>query len=314
MSEFVIEARGLSKYFGTKPAVDSVDLKVPKGSVYGLLGRNGSGKSTIIKMLLGLLPPTRGSSTVLGRDSRKLDPRTRTRIGYMPEGHPLYPWMRTAAAGRFVAGFYEGWNADIFAGLLDHFGLEPKQRVRQLSRGQRAQLALAIALAQEPELLIMDDPTLGLDPVVRREFVESIVELIQAGGRTVLFSTHQLGDVERVADRIAIVDGGVLRADCSVDTFRRRVKRVHLVYAGAPPELPEIPGLLRTAIGEREITVTVAGFDDSVVERLEKTKPESLEVIDLGLEDAFVDYTSRGSRRRMAAVFLGEDKANKKER
>ncbi len=304
MSEFAIEAAGLTKYYGSKCAVDSLDLRVPKGTVYGLIGRNGSGKTTIIKTLVGLLKPTRGSSTVLGRNSQEIDPATRVRIGYLPEGHPLYGWMRVGQAGDFTASFYEDWNTGIYARLLEHFELDPRARVKQLSRGQRAQVALSLVLAQEPELLIMDDPTLGLDPVVRREFVESIVEIIQAGDRTVLFSTHQLGDVERVADRIAVLDHGILRADCTVDAFRAKVKRVHLTFMGAPPERFDVPGIVRRADGEREVTLTIANFDESVVEKLKSAGAESVDVADLGLEDAFVDYTSGRKRRRMADALV----------
>ncbi|MHC4201147.1 MAG: ABC transporter ATP-binding protein [Planctomycetota bacterium] len=305
MSDLAVRARGLTRYYGSKCAVDSLDLRAPKGIVYGLIGRNGSGKTTIIKMLVGLLRPTRGSSTVLGRDSQEIDPATRARIGYLPEGHPLYGWMRVGAAGRFVASFYETWNAGAFSRLLEYFELDPRARVKQLSRGQRAQVALSLVLAQEPELLIMDDPTLGLDAVVRREFVESIVELIQAGGRTVLFSSHQLGDVERVADRIAVLDRGVLRADCTVDTFRAKVKRVHLTFASRPPGSFDLPGIVRRADGEREVALTIANFDESVVEGLKEAGAESVEVADLGLEDAFVDYTSGGERTAMLASVLG---------
>jgi ABC-2 type transport system ATP-binding protein len=202
--------------------------------------------------------------------------------------------MRLGEAGRFVSSFYQRWNADAFAGLLEYFDLEPRSRVRHLSRGQRAQLALSLVLAQEPELLVMDDPTLGLDPVVRREFVESIVELIQTGERTVLLSSHQLSDVERVADRIAVIDRGVLRADCTLDTFRARVKRIHLAFGGTPPELGDVPGLLRTVVGDREVSLTVANYDPSLAEQLKELRPAPVEidVEDMGLEDAFVEYTS----------------------
>lgn len=242
VAESVIETTGLTKYYGARAAVECVDLRIPRGTVYGLVGRNGSGKTTIIKMLLGLLRPTRGRSTVLGRDSQDLDPAARARIGYLPEGHPFYGWMRVRGAGQFVSSFYESWNADAFARLIEYFELDPKQRVKQLSRGQRAQVSLALVLAQEPELLVMDDPAMGLDAVVRREFLESVIELIKSGDRTVVMSSHQLGDVERVADRIAVIDRGVVRADCSVDTFRAKVKRVHLTFAGCAARAPGYPG------------------------------------------------------------------------
>lgn len=309
MSDYAIEITGLTKHFGKKVAVDSLDLRIPKGSVVGLLGRNGSGKSTTIKMLMGLLKPSRGRAMVLGRDAQEIEPATRARIGYIPEGHPLYEWMCIRAAGNFFASFYQRpkqrWSQSVFTGLIDYFELDPESLIKTLSRGQRAQVSLALVLAQQPDLLVMDDPTLGLDPVVRRELLESLVELIHGGDRTVLFSSHQLGDVERVADRIAILDHGVLRADCSVDIFRAKIKRVHLRFSGEPPPEFDVPGIVRRADRGQEVTLTIANFEKSVLAQLQKTNPESTQVEDLGLEDAFVDYTSGKRRTQLSQIAFG---------
>ncbi len=172
----------LTKHYGTRRVVDVVNLRVPTGCVYGFLGRNGAGKSTLIKMLLGMVQPDAGHAKLLGEDIRQLQPATRARIAYLAEGHPLYRWMTVSEAVRFTRRFYTVWHDDFLKSILEHFRLSPRQKIGRLSNGQRAQVSLALALAPDPELLILDDPTLGLDTVVRRDFLESMIHLIQAQG------------------------------------------------------------------------------------------------------------------------------------
>ncbi len=196
MSDIIVTKR-LTKYYGDLCAVDSLDLRVAQGTVYGLLGRNGAGKSTAIKMLLGMAHPSYGQAELFGEDAARLRPETRAKIAYLAEGHPLYRRMTVGQAVSFTRGFYERyrWNQPLLEQVLDHFELSPKRKIRRLSRGQQAQAALALAVASDPELLILDDPTLGLDTVVRRDFLESLIQIIQRRGRTILFSSHILGDV-----------------------------------------------------------------------------------------------------------------------
>src|SRR5437667_7087069 len=249
----VIRTRGLTRYFGAKAAVYELDLQVPPGSVFAFLGRNGSGKTTTIRMLLGLLQPTRGEGNILGYDIRALPPEARARIGYLTEEHQIYRWMSVRECGEFQSRFYPRWNEKIFRGVIGHFALKPEARVKELSRGERAGLCLALTLAPDPELLILDDPTLGLDPVARRSLVESMIYLTRRADRTIFFSSHQLADVERVADYIAVLAKSVLRASCSLETFRSSVKDVRVRFSGAPPLLPEIPGLLQAFRSDSEL-------------------------------------------------------------
>src|SRR6185295_13762953 len=236
MSDAIVTER-LTKHYGGRRVVDSLDLRVPQGSVYGLLGRNGAGKSTAIKMLMGMVRPDSGRATLLGEDSAAISDATRSRIAYLAEGHPFYGWMTIEEAVKFTRSFYPRWNDTLVEQILDHFELRPKQKFRRLSCGQRAQVSLALAVAPDPELLVMDDPTLGLDTVVRRDFLESLIQIIQRQGRTILFSSHILGDVERVADRIGIMINGVLRVDCRTEVFRESIRKLILEFAGYPPEL-----------------------------------------------------------------------------
>ena len=303
MSNAIVTER-LTKYYGRQRVVDDLSLRVPYGTVYGLLGRNGAGKSTTIKMLLGLVHPDRGRSELLSEDSAALSPAVRARIAYLAEGHPLYRWMTVGQAARFSRSFYPRWNGPLVEQILDHFELPLRKKLRHLSRGQRAQVALALAVAPDPDLLILDDPTIGLDTVVRRDFLESMIQIIQRRGRTILFSSHILSDVERVADRIGVLVDGVLRVDCPTDEFKQAVKKIVLQFDGAPPDFPACTGLVAARPVGKRLELIVVRPGDHHWEQIERLTPRSHEVIDLNLEDAFIEYT-RGPRRALP-VFGGE--------
>jgi ABC-2 type transport system ATP-binding protein len=235
---------------------------------------------------------------LLGDNSESLSDETRTRVAYLAEGHPLYGWMTIEDAVQFTRAFYLRWNDVLVDQILDHFELSRRQKFRRLSRGQQAQVSLALAVAPDPELLVLDDPTLGLDTVVRRDFLESLIQIIQRQGRTILFSSHILGDVERVADRIGIMVGGVLRVDCRTETFRESVRKLVMEFAGRPPEDPAIPRLISWRHVGSNLEVVLVGYDDAQREAVEALGPLSIEVLDLNLEDAFIEYT-RGQRRSL---------------
>jgi ABC-2 type transport system ATP-binding protein len=298
----------LTKYYGTRAVVNGLSLSVPKGTVYGFLGRNGAGKSTTIKMLTGMVHPDSGAARLLGEDSQALTPQTRSRVAYLAEGHPLYNWMTVGQAVRFTRAFYRQWNDGLLERILDHFELSRKAKLRRLSNGQRAQVSLALAVAPDPELLILDDPTLGLDTVVRRDFLESMIQIIQRQGRTILFSSHILGDVERVADRIGVLVDGVLRVDCPTDVFKESIREVILDFPGPPPDFPPCRGLVSSRVMGRRRELIFVGFGDEqrqIVERLNPA-PLAIDVVELNLEDAFIEYT-RGPKRSIP-IFL-EDEA-----
>jgi ABC-2 type transport system ATP-binding protein len=303
MTDAII-THGLTKYYGRRKVVDALNLRVPRGSVYGFLGRNGSGKTTTIKMLLGLVHADAGRAEVLGDDAERLRPATRARIAYLAENHPHYPWMTIAEAVRFMGAFHVHWNARLVQQILDHFALGGSRKIRQLSNGQRAQVALALSVGSDPELLILDDPTLGLDTVVRRDFLESMIQIIQRQGRTILFSSHILGDVERVADRIGILVDGVLRVDCPTEVFKEAVKKVVLEFGGQPPAAPPCPGVVGSRQVGRRLEMVVVGYTEEQRRTIDSLSPRSVEVVELNLEDAFIEYT-RGPRRPMP-IFAGD--------
>lgn len=293
-----IVTSGLTKYYGRRCVVDSLDLHVPEGSVYGLLGRNGSGKSTTIKMLLGLVQPDRGTASLLGQEVPALSAATQARIAYIAEGHPFLRWMTIEEAVGFTRSFYTTWNSDLLDQILDHFALPRRAKIRRLSNGQRAQVSLALSVAPDPELLILDDPTLGLDTVVRRDFLESLIQIIQRQGRTILISSHILGDVERVADRIGILVDGVLRVDCPTDYFKESIRKVVLEFSGEPPAFPACEGLVSSWRVANRLEVVLVGYGSRHEGLIETLAPESVDVVELNLEDAFIEYT-RGPRRSL---------------
>lgn len=288
----------LSKSYGPKWVVRDLNLRVPTGCVYGFLGRNGAGKSTTIKMLTGMAPADSGRIKLLDRDVAEMDPATRARIAYMAEGHPLYSWMSIGEIVKFTSAFYENWDQTLVNQILDHFELSRKQKCGRLSRGQQAQVSLALAMASDPELLILDDPTLGLDTVVRRDFLEALIQLIQSRGRTIFFSSHVLGDVERVANRIGIMVDGVLRVDCPTETFREAVRKVVLGFNDEPPEFPGCEGLVSCRRVGLELELVIVNYGPSQQAIVESLEPRWSDVVEMNLEDAFIEYT-RGEKRSL---------------
>lgn len=297
-TEYVIETDRLTKYYGSRAVVNSLCLRIPRGSVYGFLGRNGAGKSTTIKMLMGMVHPDSGSARVMGEEVASMPPASRSRIAYLAEGHPLYGWMTVANAERFTKACYPHWNSDLFEQIVDHFRLPRHRKIRRFSKGQQAQVSLALAMAPEPELLVMDDPTLGLDTVVRRDFLESMIQIIQCQGRTILFSSHILSDVERVADRIGIMVDGVLRVDCPTDFFKQSLRKVVLRFAHDAPAPKPCPGLVSSCRVGSRLELLLVGFDLKQQKIIESLEPRSVDIAELNLEDAFVEYT-RGENRTL---------------
>lgn len=304
--EPAIEARGLTRYFGGKCAVDGISFRVPRGSVFAFVGRNGAGKTTTIRMILGLLEPTRGSSTILGHGSADLPPEVRARIGYMAEGHPVYGWMRVGQYARFQSGFYCHWNQDIFAAVIDHFSIDPQTRAGHLSHGQRAGLHLALTLAIEPEVLMLDDPATGLDPAARRSLLEAMIFFTRSRERTIFFSTHLLDDVERAADWVAVLDYSVLRACCGVETFRDGVRRLVARFPAEPPgDLPPVPGLLQATRDDNELSLIVVNPNGQTRRLLGSVGALAVDEQPVGLEEALIAYVGRHGKKGHLLKYLG---------
>ncbi len=299
LGEGAIETRGLGRRFGKFEAVKGVSLSVPRGTVFGLLGVNGAGKSTVIKMVMGHLRPTTGEVRVLGRALGEDLLGIRRRVAYVSENRYLYEWMTVEESIRFTRAFHETWDDRKAAGLLKRFSLPAEKKVRQLSRGNRARLCLLLALSFNPELIILDEPTSGLDPIVRRDFIENIVAEIAEEGKTVLFSSHIVDEVERVADYVGIMDEGRLLMVSTIDDIKSSYKRVRYATNGTRPEVAGVPGVLAVENGRHEQVLTVHGFGDETLARLGERGVKNPEVLPISLEDIFVN-TVRAERERRA--------------
>ncbi|MGV3531743.1 MAG: ABC transporter ATP-binding protein [Chthoniobacteraceae bacterium] len=224
----VLEIRGLCRAFGRVHAVDHLSLSAREGEIYGFLGINGAGKTTTIRLIMGIIAAQEGTITLLGQSSRRTTVEQKRQIGYVSQEQYFYPWMTCKALGRFVGSFYPNWDAAEFARLLATFEIPMERRSSELSGGMRAKLALALALAPRPALLILDEPTAGLDPVARREFMQIIVAQARQHRRTTFFSSHLIDEVERCADRVGIIHQGRMRYEGGLGELRERVRRVHL--------------------------------------------------------------------------------------
>ena len=286
-----IETLGLTKRFGDQAVVRDLSLRIPAGCTFGFIGPNGAGKTTTIKMLMGMLRITSGRARILGVDVTDDPAALKQRIGYVPELHFIYRWMGIEEVIGFCRAVYENWNDRLCAELLDLFELNPSKKVRHLSKGMVAKLALLLAVAHEPEVLILDEPTSGLDPIVREEFLGGVLQSSGARERTVLFSSHTLSDVQRIADMIGIIYEGRLLTQCPTEELLTGTKRIRAVLhdgciPGEPPE-----GTIWQRLQRREWLLTVRGFSPAILETLRSSYPvETLEVIDLGIEDVFKDY------------------------
>ena len=235
MSEPVIAVTDLTRRFGNKAALSSVSLSIPRGGVYGLVGENGAGKTTLIKHILGLLRAEHGAVRVFGLDPVADPVGVLSRIGYLSELNDLPGWMRVDELIRYSRAFYAGWDAAYAEELRQTFGLDPASRVKSLSKGQKARMGLLIALAYRPELLVLDEPSSGLDPVVRRDILEAIIRTIADEGRTVLFSSHLLDEVERVADHVTMLHRGTVALSAPLQALK-----ASRTVDGRVPSLDEI--------------------------------------------------------------------------
>lgn len=295
-SDLAVVLAGMTKRFGRQTAVHDLSLQIPKGTTLGFLGPNGAGKTTTIKVLMGLLARDCGEARVLGVDPSLDACAVKQRVGYVPEEQLIYRWMRVGEAIRFCRSFYPAWNDKLCAELLKLFALDTRKKVKHLSKGMVVKLSLLLALSHEPELLILDEPMAGLDPVAREELLDGVLQTLCDREQTVLFSSHTLSDVQRLADTIGIINEGRLLVHSGMDALLRSTKRIRAVLTDgcAPSRPPE--HTIWQRVQNREWLLTVKDFSPATVERLRATnRLEQVEVIDLGLEDIFKDYV-RGWR------------------
>lgn len=234
--ESVLSVEGLRRSFGRFTAVDGLDLSVHSGEIYGFLGVNGAGKTTTIRMLMGIIAPDSGTIELLGKKTKRTTLKLKQRIGYVSQDQNFYPWMTAEMLGKFVGGLYPTWDADEYRRLLSVLEVPTNRKVSGLSGGMKVKLALALAIAPRPPLLILDEPTAGLDPVARREFLEIITHQAREYGRTTFFSSHLLDEVERAADRVGIIHQGKKRFEGQLSELQKRVREIKIDTETPLPE------------------------------------------------------------------------------
>ncbi|QDT67189.1 putative ABC transporter ATP-binding protein YxlF [Planctomycetes bacterium MalM25] len=289
MTQPAIETIGVAKSFGKKLVVRDVSLKVEPGQTYAFLGRNGEGKTTTIRMLLGLLKPDEGSIQVAGCDPAT-DPLTlRDRVGYLAEDQTMYGWMTVDEIVRFVAPFYSRWDHDLARRYLDEFDLPLRTKIKHLSKGQTVRLGLVLALAHRPEVVILDDPALGLDPIMRKQFNRDLITHLQGEGRAVFYSSHLLHEVEPVADQVAILHGGRIVRQGETEELRADVKQLFI----RPERLPIVSRYgtvldIRPDGDELAVTQTAADLAADALAR----EGVPFNVVELNLDEIFEAYVA----------------------
>lgn len=284
MTALAIQIERLAKSYGSQPVLHDVSLAIPAGQTLALLGCNGAGKTTMIRILLGLIPADTGRVLVGGVDPAR-DPLTvRRDVGYLAEDQTMYGWMTPSELCRFLAPFYPTWDMNWARDQLDRFGIPQHARIGRLSKGQSVKLGLVVALAHRPRVVILDDPAMGLDPIARKDFNRDLVEHLQSSGCTVLYSSHLLDEVEAVADAVAILHRGTIVRSGTTDRLRDDVKQVLLPSAAivgtTPPE-----GLLDVARHDDRVALVIDRAD-RFIDDLAARGVEH-EVIDLRLDEIF---------------------------
>ena len=292
----VIETSDLRKHYTTVEALRGLQLQVPDGAIHGFLGRNGAGKTTTIKILLGMVRPTGGEARVFGLDANdgKASVEIRRRTAFVSEEKDLYDYMTTEEIIRFAAAFYPRWRRDLEQRYLRSFELPIDRKIRTLSRGTRTKLALLLALCRSAELLVLDEPTGGLDPAAAEEVLHVLVGSVAAGGMTVFFSSHQIAEVDQIADRITIIDRGRAIVAGSLDDLRESFRRIQLVFDGDAPE-PRFraAGVERVRRQGRVLEVVASAGADEIVGEARGWNPVSIDVVPLTLKEIFLESVNQ---------------------
>ena len=301
MTDLVVEVEGLSRRFGNTLALDALDFHASKGKVYGLVGANGAGKTTLMKHLLGLLRARSGLVKVFGFDPVKNPVEVLQRVGFLSEERDIPDWMSIEELMRYSQGHYPNWDVAYEKELLDTFSLDRNKKIKQLSRGMRAQVALIAAVAHRPDLLLLDEPSSGLDAIVRKDILNAVVRTISEEGRTVIFSSHLLDEVERLSDHVVMIDKGKIVLDGELEDLSAAHQHSSLRFNDNLSVAPHFPGALRVEGSGRLWTVVHTLGEQELAVQLSLIGAELVQSRNASLEELFVTHVGRGDTKAEAA-------------
>lgn len=293
MNDFVVDVSELRKSFKGQAALNGLNLQVPAGSIFGFLGRNGAGKTTTLKILMGILKADGGSALLFGSpvDNPDIAVKARRRIGFVTEDKELYPYMTVEQMIRFTRSFFPKWRKDLERHYLDVFDLPPKKKIPDLSKGTRSKLMLLLAICRGAELLILDEPTDGLDPVAIEGMLRELVSLSAAEGTTIFFSSHQLSEVDQIADHVAIVDRGKLVVTGLLDDLKERYKRLQIVLERELPVSVEwVDGVEHVREEGRTVSILASRNVNALVEQARSLPGSQVQCFPVTLKEIFLDH------------------------
>jgi ABC-2 type transport system ATP-binding protein len=288
MQPYVV-ARELSKSFNGKRVLGEVSFNVEPGDIVGVLGQNGAGKTTLLELVLGFTPASSGRVEVFGHESYRLPGAAKTRVGFVPQQDELVNQLTAADQIGVISSFYPRWDDELVTRLCAEWGVDSRQRIKGMSVGQRQKLSILLALGHRPDLLILDEPVASLDPIARRQFLEQIVEVAADGSRSVVFSSHIVSDVERLANKIWILKDQRMYWQGDFDSLKESIVRLHVRAKRALPESLSIPNVLNLKRNGNTATVVVRDWRPDVEEKLSIELDAEFEVEHLGLEDIFLE-------------------------
>jgi ABC-2 type transport system ATP-binding protein len=288
----LLQARHLCKSFGRKKVLNDFNLSLEEGKVYGLLGKNGEGKTTLIRMIMGIIPGDKGQIRYKGNEIKFNQSLYKKEVGYIPEESIFFGWMTIKELMSFNSSFYPKWNENKAKELLDRFDLEGNLKIKNLSRGMKLKLGLIVAISAEPELLILDDPTSGMDVPTRHDFLKGIIREILDEGTSILFSSHLVHELEGIIDHLGILHNGNLVLEENFEKVKNDAKKVHLVFDVSVPDGIDIPGMLTKQIDGNKCDLGFYPWSEEVKGELEALLPTKMDVEPMTLEEIFIHFVA----------------------
>lgn len=289
----VITVRNLTRRFGSTIALNKINLDIPRGSVFGIVGINGAGKTTLIRHFIGLLKAKEGEVNVLGFDPVRNPVEVLSRIGYVADEKDYPEWMKVSELVNFTQAFYPNWDHQYAENLIKEFRLDPSRKIRELSRGQKSRVALILALAYKPEILILDEPSSGLDPIVRSDILKAIIQTISDEGRTVIFSSHLLDEVERVSDHIVMIDQGDLLMNSRLEEMKKSFHRLVVRFREPRTSVSEFTAALDWRGQGQEWTAVCNGQLKELIEQISQADGEIVEQAVPSLNEIFFSQVNQ---------------------